>query len=107
MRISDWSSGVCSSDLDCAAHRQHRRVQDIQRFDFREFGTRDRECDGAALDLLEQRLANRGLELLRVIEAADTVPLGEDHGGGIDRSEERGVGEEGVSPCRSWWWRGN
>src|SRR3546814_4450214 len=58
LRISDWSSDVCSSDL-----RRHRLHQDV--------------------------------DLLVVIGAAGGVA---DH-----RSEERRVGKECVSTCRSRW----
>src|SRR3546814_11515427 len=34
---------------------------------------------------------------------APAIPDGEDEAGGADRSEERRVGKECVSPCRSRW----
>src|SRR3546814_3092525 len=71
MRISDWSSDVCSSDLDPPAHCHAPRRQHF------------------FLDIALVRLAV-------------------DVGGGEDdvrniRSEERRVGKECVSTCRSRW----
>src|SRR3546814_14804067 len=98
MRISDWSSDVCSSDLWCAAasgvaaKRQRRqRVDDT-------FG---HDMDDWNEELVLQRyelLFEAGLvpEAARRSGAAPDVALP-----GQDRSEERRVGKEGVSPCRS------
>src|SRR3546814_14386499 len=75
MRISDWSSDVCSSDL---VHSVRQRAL------IRRFGQR-------------QQLLHLGLELrfdlLRVPIRERAVP----------RSEERRVGKECVSTCRSRW----
>src|SRR3546814_8192977 len=65
MRISDWSSDVCSSDL-------LRRLRFI----------RAAQGAGFTLDEIGELLA---------LEASD------------DRSEERRVGKECVSTCRSRW----
>src|SRR3546814_1442965 len=65
MRISDWSSDVCSSDLDAAG------LDDAA-------GLHDRDAVG---DLLDRRQV-----------VADE-----------QRSEERRVGKECVSTCRSRW----
>src|SRR3546814_9827141 len=73
MRISDWSSDVCSSDLDEAAR--------------------------AAEQFREQRMP----KFLRHFE---TVAGANDGAWVIDdrwRSEERRVGKECVSTCRSRW----
>src|SRR3546814_9480968 len=77
MRISDWSSDVCSSDLG----RDVERVLRLPIF----FGI------GGA-DIADQ-VADRGPG--RVI-AGETARRG-------DRSEERRVGKECVSTCRSRW----
>src|SRR3546814_7399946 len=79
MRISDWSSDVCSSDLpyDCLACRDsvplHRKVR-------------------------PQALAPR-LILLRIGQLAAE----RDQKLGVLRSDERRVGKECVSTCRSRW----
>src|SRR3546814_3247711 len=72
MRISDWSSDVCSSDL-----RDHL------------------EPHGWGLPADEEGVADRRCAL----------ELGEDsrRDAEVDRSEERRVGKECVSTCRSRW----
>src|SRR3546814_13282526 len=90
MRISDWSSDVCSSDLLGPDVRQARRSGQP-----RPDGPRDRQ--------------NRTVHLQPVL--LDTRGEGEDKAVGIfpvfmhvaQRSEERSVGKECVSTCRSRW----
>src|SRR3546814_16088506 len=112
MRISDWSSDVCSSDLPTTSPP-----------------TCARRCG-------PRRRTERGMELCVAGEPVHggsggrafdpTLPLTVFlHGAGMDhtvwelparyfaprgraalaaaRSEERRVGKEGVSMCRSWW----
>src|SRR3546814_4397733 len=67
MRISDWSSDVCSSDL---VHQQSDVVVEVE-------------------DTVAQA------------DAASIGPVG--HVDVVIRSEERRVGKECVSTCRSWW----
>src|SRR3546814_3642248 len=79
MRISDWSSDVCSSDLDVSLLHVLFYTRSAGRFEDL-IGTRggaqqDRIVGGS--QLLASRLA--------------------------DRSEERRVGKECVSTCRSRW----
>src|SRR3546814_7235075 len=71
MRISDWSSDVCSSDL-------------VPR-------------DGKTLVLVNGAYGQRIAQILEVLGRACRVI---DKG---DRSEERRVGKECVSTCRSRW----
>src|SRR3546814_19152782 len=78
MRISDWSSDVCSSDLA-------RADNDSQRY---------RACRG---DLLQRPRHHQGL-----LPAECRYPHGQ-CAGDRDRSEERRVGKECVSTCRSRW----
>src|SRR3546814_7787086 len=79
MRISDWSSDVCSSDLpDGSPRLEHHGGEDVL-----EDGG-DGEGDGDAADA----------------QGADERP--DLHAEG-DRSEERRVGKECVSTCRSRW----
>src|SRR3546814_5748051 len=80
MRISDWSSDVCSSDLDLLRPDRvlvhHGVSHQLQRAE----GSHD-------LGDLDAQLGFAGLELVFTVE----------------RSEERRVGKECVSTCRSRW----
>src|SRR3546814_3443577 len=85
MRISDWSSDVCSSDLDA--------------------GAEGRCADRALPDPRHPRWAAHDEHLSRREPPARSV----DDRRGMDRrcrdprSEERRVGQECVSTCRSRW----
>src|SRR3546814_5152163 len=81
MRISDWSSDVCSSDL---ARPPHRRPQ------------RHGEILGGFVDRI-QPVATSGRR------GAAKGPRRRLGTGDIGRSEERRVGKECVSTCRSRW----
>src|SRR3546814_19897919 len=104
MRISDWSSDVCSSDLmtddgvalvasmdDLLAHKLkaiHDRAE-----------AKDYEDIAAILTnghSLERGLAAR--EALFGSSVPAMVPLK-----ALTKSDERSVGKEGVSTCRSRW----
>src|SRR3546814_5269223 len=74
MRISDWSSDVCSSDLDLRGQARRSFLARAEP----EFG----RADDARRDLLLPDFGNAAR-----------------HG----RSEERRVGKECVSTCRSRW----
>src|SRR3546814_10624021 len=79
MRISDWSSDVCSSDLD----------------------------DGKGQDQRERRCLCPGYPARAAFRCNNrrTAQPVEGHGFGQCRSEERRVGKECVSTCRSRWSR--
>src|SRR3546814_4388433 len=94
LRISDWSSDVCSSDLRFPPRGKYRfdqfdvgglvgvdaRLGLVHRHDFRlEAETKP----GARDALLDREEAEQGADQ--------------------QRSEERRVGKEGVSTCRSRW----
>src|SRR3546814_3067642 len=87
MRISDWSSDVCSSDLhphQLASDRSARRRGGSRRWRAgaaRTFAERTRDVRAA------QRHSKERKQKLRL----------------DDRSEERRVGKECVSTCRSRW----
>src|SRR3546814_11773819 len=98
MRISDWSSDVCSSDLDA-------RKQRLALAQAAEQG-RGPAVDEALGEPLVERVRQLVLELarpllpaLRVIEPV--LPVGDVCPGA--RSEERRVGKECVSTCRFRW----
>src|SRR3546814_4998043 len=78
MRISDWSSDVCSSDLDEAAPR--RRGQSVSA------AAHDNAVAAAAFQPMQPR-RRQSLKRKQPVE----------------RSEERRVGKECVSTCRSRW----
>src|SRR3546814_8751077 len=79
MRISDWSSDVCSSDLQIA-ERQEPALE-LSRSDVRS----GRQTGGGA----DHREPTAGASLGNCDDG--------------DRSEERRVGQECVSTCRSRW----
>src|SRR3546814_3305447 len=76
MRISDWSSDVCSSDLSMPVQ--------IDRIGTEQVNRQQRQSDPA--DHPEETVT-------RPVEQRDDQ----------DRSEERRVGKECVSTCRSRW----
>src|SRR3546814_12205754 len=95
MRISDWSSDVCSSDLRLGTFRQIRDAV----FD---------RVVGEQLGVQRVRHAVAVRRAGRILRIAEQMVLIErravDLGGGeIHRSEERRVGKECVSTCRSRW----
>src|SRR3546814_6487008 len=87
MRISDWSSDVCSSDLMVRCARRERALMDpgLDRFEV-----------GRGKDAVE--LGDRAAAVEAVPGIDEPVMLAE-----IGRSEERRVGKECVSTCRSRW----
>src|SRR3546814_17951927 len=99
MRISDWSSDVCSADLDLllpALFEGLARRQPPQ--DWPWLADHLRAVGG--LGTLAQDPVARPL-LARFFHAKDSsLWLAMQRIGEGDRSEERRVGEEGVSTCR-------
>src|SRR3546814_20312247 len=94
MRISDWSSDVCSSDL---------RADQRQAFGL---GVAVEAGDEAAVDL--QRLDREAVQVRQRREAGAEIVEPRQHAAlaqGVEhaRSEERRVGKECVSTCRSRW----
>src|SRR3546814_12147416 len=98
MRISDWSSDVCSSDLETCEHvfiGRHRP---------KEAGERDVDGDENAGEPAHIPLnqAEAGIDVLgegaqKIVDDARAA-----HDAYL-RSEERRVGKECVSTCRSRW----
>src|SRR3546814_19780910 len=101
MRISDWSSDVCSSDLIRIAGKHAvfgitpaklgilYPPSDVARL-------RALVGDGQAARLLFSGMTING-------EPARQIGLVEEFVDDANRSEERRVGKEGVSTCRSRW----
>src|SRR3546814_13972025 len=95
MRISDWSSDVCSSDL---------RPQDIDKITEELLRRWSVTFSGRVLD---QDYEMRGVQMKKgdrvtfVLPACNFDP--EVFPNPLERSEERRVGKECVSTCRSRW----
>src|SRR3546814_14081664 len=95
MRISDWSSDVCSSDLGLGM----RLVL--------------ADLDAAGLQTLCKELQAGGAQAIACVTDVGELSQVErlrdvaiEHFGGVDllfSSEERSVGKECVSTGRSWW----
>src|SRR3546814_5690104 len=79
MRISDWSSDVCSSDLPCECDLDH---------DWPHAPVTIKLADGTSA-----RLDNGHVVIAAITSCTNTS----------NRSEERRVGKECVSTCRSRW----
>src|SRR3546814_14521526 len=103
MRISDWSSDVCSSDLDgpggnAAAgqriqslpvdHQVSVVLDDVGRLEITDIAGVIHRVDQEPAAGLERFRGDR--------EHPPAVRV-------IVRSEKRRVGQEGVSTCRYWW----
>src|SRR3546814_6411153 len=108
MRISDWSSDVCSSDLEAAAQLEGagRTLDEDRRL--AEGATHLVPDDDAAhsrrddeVDRVPQLARQLGGE--RRGEAAGAVAVHQDACALQVRSEERRVGKACVSTCRSRW----
>src|SRR3546814_15509059 len=103
MRSSDWSSDVCSSDLPVSEARDEAQILADMLFTDQSDGhdaagrQRDRHPEEAlehenAFGVMPERpVAEVRYDRLRFVE-----PL-------MERSEERRVGKECVSTCRSRW----
>src|SRR3546814_17606396 len=103
MRISDWSSDVCSSDL--AGRRIGLRVVEQRQpvFLLRLAG-QGQMADGPRVDFfLAIEIADARHEIAERENAADIL-IGQPEGlADLLRSEERRVGTDCVSTCRSTW----
>src|SRR3546814_14511860 len=103
MRISDWSSDVCSSDLDFQRQR-HVAIHGTTR---QQVEALEHHADTAALAAQARfvqagqgRAADGDLAAVRALEQVDALNQGAFAG---PSSEERRVGKECVSTCRSRW----
>src|SRR3546814_6880124 len=96
MRISDWSSDVCSSDLPFFAKAAVNRVWAsffgrgfVEPVD--DFRVSNPAVHEPLLEALADDFANHGYDLKHLMRTI------------LNRSDERRVGKEGVSTCRSRW----
>src|SRR3546814_16964917 len=98
MRISDWSADVCSSDL--GNYKTHGRVLLAGRAT-----SADEAAIRASLDdvcFVTEQVGIAPLQPQHLLDCGSEV--GElDHGFHAFRLEERRVGKECVSTCRSRW----
>src|SRR3546814_1836127 len=96
MRISDWISDVCSSDLRLAQLDRGRVPCDL--VDRPPFVGREGFLEPGVVGRLRQRvLVVRGPAAEAIDPAKPAIP------GQVARSEERRVGKACVSTCRSRW----
>src|SRR3546814_11567095 len=96
MRISDWSSDVCSSDLD--VHQDRRLACNV---DDKRIGVADLRADRGRQAIAHGAEAAGGQPFVGAFKAE---MLRRPHLMLADlRSEERRVGKECVSTCRSRW----
>src|SRR3546814_1129660 len=98
MRISDWSSDVCSSDLSTerqrlCAIRLQQKLNLSQR----------RVCEVLGIDRSVLRYCHKQTEDESALRSAITRLANQYGRYGYRRSEERRVGKECVSTCRSRW----
>src|SRR3546814_11629302 len=107
MRISDWSSDVCSSDLQPHDHivkshddERNRVIGEILRMG--EMAAAQLE---AALDVVERREDKAADRIIANDEATDALERKVGHH--ALRSEERRVGKEGVRTGRTRWHQHN
>src|SRR3546814_17287638 len=97
MRISDWSSDVCSSDLRIDGQPADALRQPVLR-------PRGQQAFGEDVAIHRPLGAFGGDEHLAMLLEIHQ-PIGEGQVvDAIDRSEERRVGKECVSTSRSRWW---
>src|SRR3546814_18221125 len=96
MRISDWSSDVCSSDLTMRV-QQFERSLDIFRPASQEYCFRDFQFQKMRGHLGSMQIAQQTFSKIVLAEFSSSRVQGD------MRSEERRVGTECVSTCRSRW----
>src|SRR3546814_15250147 len=109
MRISDWSSDVCSSDLVKLSGGQRQRIA-IARVILKDApilvldeatSALDSEVEAAIQSQLQQLM--RGKTVLAIAHRLSTIAAMDRLAVMDHRSEERRVGKECVSTCRSRW----
>src|SRR3546814_20307337 len=109
MRISDWSSDVCSSDLaeerirfqEAAVVDLRLKVEDLDWMGRVDFLCPSGFCRARAVEPIDIAVAQHPTELTPGVIGDVDVVVEPD---GLQRSEERRVGKECVRTCRSRWW---
>src|SRR3546814_5135485 len=101
MRISDWSSDVCSSDL-LHARPFRRRPGDL--LELEQHAQRAAAvCHHAAHGREDRRRCRQTGQAHQAGQGRETGQVAGPAAGTAPRSEERRGGKEGVSTCRSRW----
>src|SRR3546814_20108506 len=109
MRISDWSSDVCSSDLDPKMDAGDRsELAERWRAEARDYQYNGDKIYAMALSRSQERSSpiERGILAVRsaIRDSRDRlIDYLVRHG----RLAEHRVGKECVGTCKSWWWRCN
>src|SRR3546814_11521518 len=101
MRISDWSSDVCSSDLmkQVSSHLGGVRNGMVLSWPSRiAHGGEIRSQFAHVTDVMPTLLEAAGVKAPSMVNGVTQQPID-----GTSRSEERRVGKECVSTCRSRW----
>src|SRR3546814_17389072 len=100
MRISDWSSDVCSSDLGAGMRNSEsgEKTIGVTAFKSRCLALIDEIAQGKTSRVLLMK-RNKPVDAMVALEAEPFELWGAMKG----RSEERRVGKGGVSTCRSRW----
>src|SRR3546814_13741441 len=102
MRISDWSSDVCSSDLQYRTAKQKLLNQEMAKINpdlIHKIG----DFAQTIIPLATASMTSKAVEELNGQPVWSRIKAVFAEG----RSEERRVGKECVSTCRSRWWRDN
>src|SRR3546814_14048337 len=114
MRISDWSSDVCSSDLEeitgtyvvVAIWDQRRLIVPLQYFiekPFQNWTRHSSQILGTAMLWTDYRLPVEPIRA-EVSRLCKQDKAWDGRVGIVQRSEERRVGKACVCTCRSGWW---
>src|SRR3546814_1117645 len=107
MRISDWSSDVCSSDLESGRSRRRAPIKggaapasEVRAGQSANPRICDQGKDAMADKSARSRLIGQVVQVAQKRLPANRAQRAEP----FLRSEERRVGKEGASTCRSRWW---
>src|SRR3546814_15207709 len=107
MRISDWSSDVCSSDLEGRAVGPQRVAREQPHHPWHDDQQQRRKDDQDRNQHREHRVGESARLAMLAVLRHPLVEQRNEGGGeralGEQRSEERRVGKECVSTCRSRW----
>src|SRR3546814_3241873 len=100
MRISDWSSDVCSSDLCCTSTRAPPSATTITRAPRLTLTRSTLTCRPS---IVRSRPPTKTLQQFRSSSGRPPLLTSTSCSRLVRRSEERRVGKECVSTCRSRW----